>query len=320
MTVKRHANDGRQAATLLAITLMIAAYLIMGPLRTARTDAEQVKARTDRLLTANQQHDPDTVRAQADSLRGVIRTASHNLMVMETQLPTPAELPLLLSEIADHARRTSLTVQSVAPGASVIDSPLVRHPYALSVRGSVVNIRRFVQGLSALPRAVGVDALELDTGTDNMATASLQLRTATMLHGNILRATLHAPARLDTGTFPRDDEAKGFVDDSKGQMHAAPALTLLAILHAGYDAPVRAVVRDSSTGERWTVGIGGRVGDRFVHAIQPEALVLVRPTPTGLQKDTVRWPQLVRSSAAMRTVPAVRGIHAPATTGREPLP
>lgn len=320
MTIERHANDGRQAATLLAITLVTAGYLFIGPLRTARADAEQVKARTGRLLAANQQHDPDTVRAQADSLRAVIRTASDNLMAMETQLPTPAELPLLLSEIADHARRATLTVQSVAPGASVVDSPLVRHPYALSVSGTVVNIRRFLQGLSALPRSIGVDALELATGIGDMATVTLQLRTATMLNGNTQLAMHPTPPTADPGGFPHHDEPTEPVDGPEGPARSAASLTLLAILHAGHDAPIRAVMRDTITGERWTVGIGGRVGDRFVHAIQPAAIVLVRPTPTGLHRDTVRWPQATRSAAVMRTVPAESGSKGIATPAREPLP
>jgi Tfp pilus assembly protein PilO len=324
MNSESPADDRLRAGALFLTMLAVGGYLWLGPLGAARDATLQLRAQTDQLMAEHHQLAVDTVRDRIDAMHAVLSAAQDDLLVLESQLPAAAELPVLLHEIAEYAQRSALAVQGIAPATPVVDSPLVQRQYTVSVRGSTANIHRFVQALTGLPRAVGVDALQLSTSEGSLTHATLQLRTATALvqgtASNALARDLVAAGMLQPAAYDTLLPASENSGESGGTASTltASALTLLAIVHAGHATPVRAVIRDSITGQRWTVGVGDALGERLVHAIHATTVVLMRPMAAGMRMDTVRWPVAARSRVGLRTVPALLMPESHASSDRVP--
>lgn len=145
----------QQRAVLFALLLAGLGYVfwsyLYSPLREER---QQVEARLDTLQSYNDQARALTQPARLRDLERREAEYQVRLAEYETLLPSEAEVPTLLEEVAFAAIENNVKIINFAPIPEVPGDVLVEIPYDVQVQGDYHDVGRFLASVVSFPRVV----------------------------------------------------------------------------------------------------------------------------------------------------------------------
>jgi type IV pilus assembly protein PilO len=141
------------AVILFAIGLSVLFYMYVFTPK-SETITEQ-SAHVDALASANQKAANELKAGNLRQLKEDAARYAENLAVMRQLVPTVNEVPGLLEQVSNSARRVGLDIASVTPqpvssGGEGYDA----HRYRLIVKGGFNNMTEFLTNVGSLPRIV----------------------------------------------------------------------------------------------------------------------------------------------------------------------
>jgi Tfp pilus assembly protein PilO len=152
----------KQRAILFTLLLAGLAYVfwqyLYGPLRAERVVAEE------RLATLQSYNDQARALTQPARLRELEQREAEyqvRLAEYETLLPSEAEVPTLLEEVAFAAIENDVKIVNFAPLPEVLGEVLVEIPYDVQVQGDYHDVGRFLASVVSFPRVVRPTVSEL---------------------------------------------------------------------------------------------------------------------------------------------------------------
>lgn len=148
------------AVILLAVGLGVLFFMYVFTPK-AETIASQA-AHAEALTTANQKAARELKAGNLRQLKEDAARYSENLAVMRQLVPTVNEVPGLLEQVSNSARRVgldiaSVTPQPVTPGGDNYDA----HRYRLIVKGGFNSMTEFLTNVGSLPRIVTPSVLKM---------------------------------------------------------------------------------------------------------------------------------------------------------------
>ena len=136
----------------------------------SETIVEQ-QSHVDALTAANQKAANELKAGNLRQLKEDAARYAENLAVMRQLVPTVNEVPGLLEQVSNSARRVGLDIASVTPqpvasGGENYDA----HRYRLIVKGGYNNMTEFLTNVGSLPRIVNpmVLKMKLADGANNV--------------------------------------------------------------------------------------------------------------------------------------------------------
>lgn len=148
------------AVIIFAVGLSVLFYMYVFTPK-AETITEQ-NAHVDALTSANQKAANELKAGNLRQLKEDAAKYAENLAVMRQLVPTVNEVPGLLEQVSNSARRVGLDIASVTPqpvasGGENYDA----HRYRLIVKGGYNNMTEFLTNVGSLPRIVNPMVLKM---------------------------------------------------------------------------------------------------------------------------------------------------------------
>ena len=139
-------------------------YFVDDPARNSPTGLVVIEAHLDTLNASNQRAKAlmargtaTTIRAEADSLRT-------NLEIMRTLVPVSNEVPLLIEQVSDAARRVRLELGAIDPAPPIEGEMFDTFRYQVKVNGSFHEIAQMLTNIASLGRVMAPINLTLVPG------------------------------------------------------------------------------------------------------------------------------------------------------------
>lgn len=155
-------SPDRQRAILFTLLLAGLVYVfwqyLYSPLRAERAVTEE---RLDMLQSYNDQARALTQPARLRELEQREAEYQVRLAEYETLLPSEAEVPTLLEEVAFAAIENDVKIVNFAPLPEVLGEVLVEIPYDVQVQGGYHDVGRFLASVVSFPRVVRPTISEL---------------------------------------------------------------------------------------------------------------------------------------------------------------
>jgi Tfp pilus assembly protein PilO len=152
----------QQRTVLFVLLLAGLGYVFWSYLYTPLRDERGVVE--DRLATLQGYNDQGRALTQPARLRELERQEAEyqvQLAEYETLLPSAAEVPTLLEEVAFAAIETEVKVINFAPLPEVPGETLTEYPYDVQVQGDYHDVGRFLASVVSFPRIVRPTVTEL---------------------------------------------------------------------------------------------------------------------------------------------------------------
>ena len=147
----------KREQTLLAVILFAVALSVVFFLYVFTPKAEAIveqATHVDGLTTANQSAATELKAGNLRQLKEDAGRYAENLAVMRRLVPTVNEVPGLLEQVSNSARRVGLDIASVTPQPVTASSAYDAHRYRLVVKGGYNSIAEFLTNVGSLPRIV----------------------------------------------------------------------------------------------------------------------------------------------------------------------
>lgn len=150
----------------LLLAIVLAAALVgVGYVALFQSQLEELTAAQEKEEQLKQEFTEKAVRAASlDNLKLELQQIQESTRVLLKQLPTSAEIPTLIQELHQAAAKNGLTMSLVTPEAKVIEGPIERLPFSISVSGNYEQIAQFTRDVGQMSRIVTLANITLVTG------------------------------------------------------------------------------------------------------------------------------------------------------------
>jgi len=166
MAIGANMTKNEQIMMAVAVFAVIGAaafwYFIYQPQNDVLTS---VATRVDSLETHNRQAHVDLARGSAQQFASEAAVFEQNLKLMRLLVPTTNEVPALVEDVSNSARRVGLDLAKVEPGAVIPGEQFDTYRYQFGVVGGYHAIGQFLSNIGSLPRIMAPDGLALKTHT-----------------------------------------------------------------------------------------------------------------------------------------------------------
>ena len=142
-------------------------YFVDNPQRTALTTIE---AHVDTLNASNQRAKAQLARGTASAIRAEADSLRANLDLMRTLVPASNEVPALIEQVSNAARRVRLELGAIDPRPPIEGEMFDTHRYGIKLSGSYHEIAQMLTNVASLGRVVAPINLSLQ-GSQAPATA-----------------------------------------------------------------------------------------------------------------------------------------------------
>ncbi|HKS06903.1 MAG TPA: type 4a pilus biogenesis protein PilO [Gemmatimonadaceae bacterium] len=157
-------TQAEQLKVLVGVVGLLAAglywYLVYSPktetLNTLQTTVEKLDA-------VNQSAKTEMARGSVSQLRQQALGYAENLVLMRRLVPASNEVPSLIDQVSQSARRVGLDVGAIEPMGAEAGTDFDAHKYRLRISGSYHAIAEFLANVGSLPRIVVPVNLALQT-------------------------------------------------------------------------------------------------------------------------------------------------------------
>lgn len=113
-----------------------------------------LQVRVDSLEAANQRAKAELASGSVADLQREAESLEGDLVLMRQLVPEGNEVPLLLEQVSDAARRVGLDIGSVQPLGVDQGADFDAHRYKLSLQGSYHTVAEFLTNVGSLTRIV----------------------------------------------------------------------------------------------------------------------------------------------------------------------
>ena len=150
----------------LLLAIVLAAALVgVGYVALFQSQLEELTAAQEKEEQLKQEFTEKAVRAASlDNLKLELQQIQESTRVLLKQLPTSAEIPTLIQELHQAAAKNGLTMSLVTPEAKVIEGPIERLPFSISVSGNYEQIAQFTRDVGQMSRIVTLANIPLAAG------------------------------------------------------------------------------------------------------------------------------------------------------------
>ena len=150
----------------LLLAIVLAAALVgVGYVVLFQSQLEELTAAQEKEEQLKQEFTEKAVRAASlDNLKLELQQIQESTRVLLKQLPTSAEIPTLIQELHQAAAKNGLTMSLVTPEAKVIEGPIERLPFSISVSGNYEQIAQFARDVGQMSRIVTLANITLAAG------------------------------------------------------------------------------------------------------------------------------------------------------------
>ena len=140
----------------LLLAIVLAAALVgVGYVALFQSQLEELTAAQEKEEQLKQEFTEKAVRAASlDNLKLELQQIQESTRVLLKQLPTSAEIPTLIQELHQAAAKNGLTMSLVTPEAKVVEGPIERLPFSISVSGNYEQIAQFTRDVGQMSRIV----------------------------------------------------------------------------------------------------------------------------------------------------------------------
>lgn len=148
-------EDPRQRNAFIAIILLLAGlYVFHAYWYTPRAEAaDQMEERLEDLEERNRQAQVLAARG-GQELRERMQLYERHVSRLEQLIPQREELPTLINQITDRARRIGVEVTSLNPAAREPGAYYTRQSYSMAVVGEYHDVAEFITAIASLPRII----------------------------------------------------------------------------------------------------------------------------------------------------------------------
>ena len=152
------------------MALVVAVALVLGYVfyayiyKPKEAELQVVQDRITKLDAANSAAKAELAAGSVEELRAQARLYAQNLDVMRQLVPVGNEVPALLEQISNAARRVGLDVGVVEPQPVLGGDEFDTYRYKMGVAGSYHQIAEFLANVGSLTRIVEPIRLELKEG------------------------------------------------------------------------------------------------------------------------------------------------------------
>lgn len=155
-------NQRDQVMLIVIIAALGLGYLYYEYPYAARSEEiARVEAHVDSLTRLNERVKRELARGSADELRAQARLYQKNLELMRQLVPVGNEVPALLEQVSNAARRAGLDIGDVQPQPVIPGAEFDTYRYKITVIGSYHELAEFLTNVGALTRIVAPGNLSL---------------------------------------------------------------------------------------------------------------------------------------------------------------
>lgn len=150
----------------LLLAIALAALLVgIGYFALFQSQLEELTVAQEKEEQLKQEFTEKAIRAASlDNLKLELEQIQESTRVLLKQLPTSAEIPTLIQELHQAAAKNGLTMSLVTPEAKVIEGPIERLPFSISVAGNYEQIAQFARDVGQMSRIVTLANITLTAG------------------------------------------------------------------------------------------------------------------------------------------------------------
>lgn len=155
-------QDPRQQKILIVIVLLLGGFYAFWEYLYAptREDVAESEARLESLRSQNRSAQVIAARGGRE-LQERTELYERHVRRLEQLIPAGEEVPALLNDLNDEARRMDVELYGIDPEPSQTGEFYTRETYSLRVLGEYHNVGRFLTSIASLPRIVTPVELEL---------------------------------------------------------------------------------------------------------------------------------------------------------------
>src|SRR5215208_1350889 len=155
-------NPKDQPKVLITIIALALAGLYWNFVYTPKSaELNQTEERVTSLESANDKAKRELAKGNVDQLRAQAQEYQQNLQVMRQLVPTGNEVPALLEQVSNAARRAGLEISAVEPQPVISGEQFDTYRYRFSVTGSYHQLGEFLANVGSLPRIMSPVNLRL---------------------------------------------------------------------------------------------------------------------------------------------------------------
>ena len=159
-----------QQKLLVVIVALALAGLYWNFVYTPKADElDLTDERVTALESANDKAKRELAKGNIEQLRAQAAEYRRNLEVMRQLVPTGNEVPALLEQVSNAARRAGLDIASVEPQPVIAGEQFDTYRYRFSVSGSYHQLGEFLANVGSLPRIMTPVNLRLAPATTEQA-------------------------------------------------------------------------------------------------------------------------------------------------------
>lgn len=162
------------------IMMAIAVFAVMGAAafwyfiyQPENESLNALSLRVDSLETHNRQAHVDLARGSAQQFSAEASVYEQNLKLMRLLVPTTNEVPALVEDVSNSARRVGLDLAKVEPGAVIPGEQFDTYRYQFGVVGGYHAIGQFLTNIGSLPRIMAPDGIVLKAHTSQATPAQV---------------------------------------------------------------------------------------------------------------------------------------------------
>ncbi|MDP2312510.1 MAG: type 4a pilus biogenesis protein PilO [Pseudomonadota bacterium] len=152
----------------------------------------------------------DQVRARAEnqaSFQAELETLTAQLKQALKELPNDREIPVLLSEIDGHARKSGLDVRRFQPLAEVMHEYFADVPVQLVMDGSFHEIGVFFDRIRKMNRIVSVQDIEMSDPVESGSETTLKVSAQAVTYRFLTEAEIEAARNAASNKKGRQGQA-----------------------------------------------------------------------------------------------------------------
>lgn len=162
MAIGANMTKSEQIMVAIAVFAIIGAgafwYFVYQP---ENENLDTLSVRVDSLETHNRQAHVDLARGSAQQFAAEASVYEQNLKLMRLLVPTTNEVPALVEDVSNSARRVGLDLAKVEPGAVIPGEQFDTYRYQFGVVGGYHAIGQFLANIGSLPRIMAPDGVQL---------------------------------------------------------------------------------------------------------------------------------------------------------------
>lgn len=147
-----------------------------------RSQLEEIDTLKQEEITLKDTYTQKSVQAaNFDALKEELAQIRSSFDILLKQLPTDAEIPNLIQELHQAGATNGMRMNSVTPVRPIVDGPIQKMPYKISLSGSYDQLSQFTRDVGKLSRIVTLDSLNLrsDKGSNLILDATANTYKAT---------------------------------------------------------------------------------------------------------------------------------------------